>query len=151
MKNGKRKIRDGDGVEVVAGCEIRFSFGLPPVGVLARVIERDGELFALTPDHNPKECKVRDLRRHVGDFWISKGAARMVGFGTVICDRCLGDGAVRTNDGGKLECVVCDGTGRMTERQREAAREFDRKEADYVENSGVRRGDLPGWRAKQAK
>lgn len=75
----------------------------------------------------------------------------MVGFGTVICDRCLGDGTVRANDGGKIECVVCDGTGRTTERQREAAREFDRREADYVEHSGVRRGDLPGWREKRGK
>ncbi len=72
MKNGRRKIRDGDGVEVVAGCAIYFSFGLPPVGVLAQVIERDGDLIALTPEHNPKECKVSELRRHVGDFWIRK-------------------------------------------------------------------------------
>lgn len=66
----KRRVVDGDGVEVVAGCEIRFAFGLPPVGVLALVIERDGALIALTPDHNPRECKVSELRRHVGEFWV---------------------------------------------------------------------------------
>lgn len=67
-----RRILDSDGVEVTPGCEIRFSFGLPPVGVLACVIERDGNLIALTPEHNPKECKVRELRRHVGEFWVRK-------------------------------------------------------------------------------
>ena len=72
----------------------------------------------------------------------------MPGLGTVICDKCLGNGWVRESGGSKLECAVCDGTGRVSERKREAQREFDRKEADYVEPSGVRRGDLPNRRRK---
>lgn len=68
----RRKIRDSDGVEVAAGCEIRFAYGLPPVGVLAKVIDRDGRLIALTPGHNPAECPVASLKRHVGDFWVRK-------------------------------------------------------------------------------
>jgi hypothetical protein len=64
-------LRDSDGVEVTAGCTVRFSYGCPPVGVAAVVIERNGKLIALTPDHNPKECLVSQLKRHVGGFWVA--------------------------------------------------------------------------------
>ena len=66
----KRRILDSDGDEVRAGMFISFSYGIPPVGVRARVVERDGRLIALTPGHNPSECSVRTLKQHVGDFWI---------------------------------------------------------------------------------
>jgi len=65
-----RAVKDSDGSVVKAGDAVRFAFGQPPVGVLAPVIERDGRLIALTPDHNPKECRVDHLMRHVGAFWI---------------------------------------------------------------------------------
>lgn len=68
----RRRILDSDGVEVTAGCTIHFGYGIPPVGVEAPVIERDGVLVALTPGHNPKECKVSSLMKHVGDFWVRK-------------------------------------------------------------------------------
>lgn len=68
----RRKIRDSDGVEATAGCTIHFGYGIPEVGVVAPVVERNGILIALTPGHNPKECKVSELKRHVGDFWIMK-------------------------------------------------------------------------------
>lgn len=67
-----RPIKDSDGVVVKPGDAVRFSYGIPPVGVCAEVIERDGRLIALTPGHNPKECPVSQLKRHVGDFWIAK-------------------------------------------------------------------------------
>ena len=70
----RRRILDSEGVEVTAGCVIGFAYGIPPVGVRATVIDRNGTLIALTPGHNPSECKVRDLRRHVGDFWVRKTA-----------------------------------------------------------------------------
>ena len=44
----RAKVLDGDGKEVRAGCTIGFSYGIPPIGVAAPVIERDGELVALT-------------------------------------------------------------------------------------------------------
>ena len=63
--------RDSDGVKVKAGDVVTFSYGIPPVGVTAPIIERDGELIALTTGHNPSECAVSSLRKHVGDFWVS--------------------------------------------------------------------------------
>lgn len=65
-----RAVKDSDGNVVKAGDFVRFAYGQPPVGVRAPVVERDGDLVALTPDHNPKECRVDHLMRHVGDFWI---------------------------------------------------------------------------------
>jgi hypothetical protein len=67
-----RKIVDSEGVEVTPGCTITFGYGIPPVGVVAPVIERKGVLIALTEGHNPKECKVSELMRHVGDFWVKE-------------------------------------------------------------------------------
>ena len=61
-------LTDDDGHEVRAGDTITFSYGIPPVGVEAPVIERDGHLIALTPDHLPRECRVSMLRLHVGGF-----------------------------------------------------------------------------------
>lgn len=68
----RRVIKDDDGGEVVPGCVIRFSYGIPPVAVRATVIERGGRLIALTPGHNPSECGVASLHKHVGSFWIEK-------------------------------------------------------------------------------
>lgn len=67
-----KPILDDDGVEVVAGSTIVFSFGIPGRRVVAPVIDRDGELIVLTPDHKPKECKLRLLRKYVGEFWIEQ-------------------------------------------------------------------------------
>jgi hypothetical protein len=61
---------DDDGKEVRAGSRIRFAFGTPGIRVEADVIERDGELIALTPDHKPKECRLDKLRVYVGNFWL---------------------------------------------------------------------------------
>ncbi len=68
----RRVIKDDDGNEVVPGCVVRFSYGIPPVAVRATVVERDGRLIALTPGHNPPECGMASLRKHVGFFWIEK-------------------------------------------------------------------------------
>lgn len=66
-----RAIKDSDGKLVTAGCHVHFSYGIPPVGVLAQVIERDGKLIALTPGHNPEECPVAALKKCVCDFWAA--------------------------------------------------------------------------------
>ena len=72
MTRGKRKILDSDGVEVTAGCTVFFSYGIPPVGVVAPVVDRDGVLIALTKGHHPSEAEVRDLEKHVGCFYVQK-------------------------------------------------------------------------------
>ena len=66
----KRKVLDSDGYPVTPGCTIIFSYGIPPVPVRAKVVERDGRLIALTPGHKPSECPVASLRYHVGNFFI---------------------------------------------------------------------------------
>jgi hypothetical protein len=66
----KHKIVDSDGVKVIPGCTIFFSYGIPPVGVVAPVIERDGELIAITKGHSPEEGKVSELMNLVGCFYV---------------------------------------------------------------------------------
>ncbi len=85
-----KAIRDDDGEFVRAGDRIRFSFGIPPVRVIAEIIDRDGELIALTPDHKPKECRLRSLRRFVGGFW------KEVGHPQYITEKMLRSGFVPT-------------------------------------------------------
>ncbi len=63
-------LTDDYGREVKAGDMIAFTYGVPLVGVVASVIERGGRLIALTPGHNPCECRVDRLRYHVGEFHI---------------------------------------------------------------------------------
>lgn len=76
--NGKQKTgvrstglvcRDDDGNRVGAGDTVRFRYGIPPVRVVALVVQRGKSLIALTPDHKPPECNLRSLRRYVGEWF----------------------------------------------------------------------------------
>jgi hypothetical protein len=60
---------DDDGNRVSAGDSVRFSYGIPPVCVLAKLVQRGKQLIALTPGHNPTECNLRRLRKHVGGWF----------------------------------------------------------------------------------
>lgn len=62
-------MKDDGGFEVGAGDTITFSYGIPPVGVEGKVIDRARELIVLTPGHNPPEVALRLLRRHVAGFY----------------------------------------------------------------------------------
>ncbi len=66
----RRAIKDDDGIEVREGDIIHFGYGIPPVGVKAPVISRDGKLIVLTKGHKPSECSLSTLRKHVGNFWV---------------------------------------------------------------------------------
>ena len=70
MTRKRKKLLDTDGIEVTAGCTVFFSYGIPPVGVVAPVIERDGELIALTKGHHPAEARVAELEDAVGCFYV---------------------------------------------------------------------------------
>lgn len=70
----RKVIRDDDGVEVREGDVIHFSYGIPPVGVRATVIRREGELIVLTPGHNPPECPLRIFRESAGNFWVERSS-----------------------------------------------------------------------------
>lgn len=58
-----RVIKDDWGNVIKAGDVVSFSYGIPPVGVKAKVEERDGVLWILTPGHNPPEAKLSYLRK----------------------------------------------------------------------------------------
>jgi len=62
-------LRDDDGVWTTAGDTVRFSYGIPPVGVDALIIERGGKLIGLSPGHAPSEFNLRALRRYVGNWY----------------------------------------------------------------------------------
>lgn len=63
------KFKDMDGKPVAAGDTIVFSYGIPPVRVEARLAESGGEVWALTPGHKPDRCKLKDLPKHVGEYY----------------------------------------------------------------------------------
>jgi hypothetical protein len=69
-KRKPRPIKDDDGIEVREGDVIHFSYGIPPVGVKAPVINRNGKLIVITKGHNPPECPLSSLRKHIGNFWV---------------------------------------------------------------------------------
>ena len=62
-------MRDDDGERVYAGDSVRFVYGIPPVAVVAKIVERGGRLIALTPGHTPPECSLRTLRKAVGSWY----------------------------------------------------------------------------------
>lgn len=62
-------LKDDDGIPTGNGDKIRFNYGIPPVVVIAKVVRKDNSLFALTPGHDPSECKLRSLRRYVGQWY----------------------------------------------------------------------------------
>lgn len=62
-------LLDDDGVPTRAGDTISFNYGIPPVVVKARVIQRGISLIALTPGHTPTECNLRSLRKYVGGWF----------------------------------------------------------------------------------
>ena len=63
------RLRDDNGTWVGSGDTIEFSYGIPPVPVVARVVSRGKQLFALTPGHNPPSVNLRSLRQHVGGWY----------------------------------------------------------------------------------
>lgn len=88
-KMRRQRVRDSDGVEVRSGDVIHFGYGIPPVSVVAPVIERDGKLIALTTGHKPSECKVADLMKNVGDFWVCQHVPKKAALDdSVHCIRC---------------------------------------------------------------
>lgn len=63
------RLRDDDGNWTSAGDTVRFIYGIPPVPVRAKIIERDGKLIGLCQVHNPQEFNLRSLRRYVGAWF----------------------------------------------------------------------------------
>lgn len=67
---------DDDGFEVRSGDWISFSYGIPPTRVDARVSTEKGKLIAtVLGDHRPRQVALASLRRHVGNWYKSRGPA----------------------------------------------------------------------------
>jgi hypothetical protein len=67
---GMRKfLRGDDGVPVGDGDSIEFSYGIPPVRVIAKVKQIGKSLVVLTPGHEPEQCYLRSLRQYVGSWY----------------------------------------------------------------------------------
>ena len=62
-------LKDEDGNLVQAGDTIKFSFGIPPKKVLAKIVSRKGRLVALTPNNRPQQVFLKDLSEYVGEWW----------------------------------------------------------------------------------
>ena len=62
-------LLDDDGEKVRSGDEVCFSYGIPPIYVISRIVQRGKSLIALTPGHIPPECNLRTLRRNVGCWY----------------------------------------------------------------------------------
>lgn len=67
-------LLDDDGEETRAGDKVRFSYGIPPVSVLAVIVRERNSLYALCFGHKPETVNLRSLRRHVGN-WYKEAAA----------------------------------------------------------------------------
>lgn len=67
--------KDADGKPIRAGDVISFSYGIPPVGVEAKIADVNGVLFAMTPGHKPDKCKLSELRQCVGEFYRIRSIA----------------------------------------------------------------------------
>jgi hypothetical protein len=68
-------LLDDDRQPTQAGDTVGFNYGIPPVGVRAKIIRRGKSLIALTPGHTPAECNLRTLRKYVGS-WYKQNAER---------------------------------------------------------------------------
>ena len=66
-------LLDDDRTPTRAGDTVCFSYGIPPVAVQARIVQRGCSLIALTPGHTPADCNLRTLRRYVGG-WFKQNA-----------------------------------------------------------------------------
>ncbi len=71
-------VKDVDGVPVFEGDTVKFSYGMPGVGVKAPVVFDRGTFYVETPEHNPKRCALRQLKKHVGEFWVLPEGQREV-------------------------------------------------------------------------
>ena len=83
-------LLDDDGEKVRAGDSVRFSYGIPPIHVIAPIVKRKGRLIALTPGHDPEEMALRNLRRHVG-CWYKPNAQISGGTPSAESDCSAGD------------------------------------------------------------
>lgn len=74
-------MRDDDGELVQGGDSVQFSYGIPPVRVVAKLVQRRNKLLVLTPGHAPAESNLRNLRKHVGEWFKLQNPNHTIGPG----------------------------------------------------------------------
>ena len=76
VKNHKPRCRCDDGSWVYSGDSIMFSYGIPPVRVIADIADENGSLIGVCRgDHTPKTFNLRGLRRYVSCWYKTDGAS----------------------------------------------------------------------------
>lgn len=60
---------DSDGQMVGAGDRIFSSYGIPSLRIEGEIVDRDGVLWVLTPNANPKFCTLSEFKEALGEFW----------------------------------------------------------------------------------
>jgi hypothetical protein len=59
-----RQIKDDFGQTINEGDTVSFSYGIPPVGVKAKIISENGRLIAVVPEpHKPERCNLSYLKK----------------------------------------------------------------------------------------
>jgi len=70
MKSKTRPfLRDDDGVPTRAGDLVTFSYGMPPIRAIGRIINQKGRLLVSTPGCNTERGCLRSLRHYVGEWY----------------------------------------------------------------------------------
>lgn len=70
---------DDDGIKVGPGDWISFSYGIPAIGVRARISEQGGRLImTVLGKHKPRSMPLASLRRHVGNWYKADGPGYQV-------------------------------------------------------------------------
>jgi len=65
----KPRFKDDDGEWVYEGDTITYSYGIPPLRVTAKIMNRSGTLWVLPNNRRYAECCLRSLRLYVGAWW----------------------------------------------------------------------------------
>lgn len=65
----KPRFKDDDGNWVYEGDTITFSYGIPPIKVTAKIMNRSGTLWVLPQNPLTEGCPLRALRSYVGAWW----------------------------------------------------------------------------------
>lgn len=69
FERGFLGMKDSDGKTIKAGDTIVFSYGIPPLRVVAPVVLEDDKLVAITTGHTPSKCELKELKKYIGNFY----------------------------------------------------------------------------------
>ena len=65
-------MKDRYGKKVKEGDRLESAYGIPGRRIVGTVTSIDGELWVLTPGHEPSKCKLRAFKRYLGEFEVQE-------------------------------------------------------------------------------